>query len=317
MVDKPVEKAKILLEALPYIMRFRDKIFVIKFGGAAMVAEDLLRSVAEDILMLHLIGVHPVVVHGGGPQIGRQLDRLGIKSEFIHGMRVTSAEAAKVVEQILVGEINKELVALINHHGGRAVGLSGKDGQFITAKKMQFPAKPGETPPDLGYVGEVASVDPRIVHTLVREGFIPIIAPVAGDGNGTASYNINADVAAGKIASALGAEKLLLLSDTDGVKDKSGRFYSRLTARETERRIEDGTIVGGMIPKVQCCINALRGGVNKAHIVDGRVPHAILLEIFTDKGIGTEIHLAGRSERLTGQAIGGESPPDSAGKPGE
>lgn len=302
MVEQYIEKAKVLLEALPYLMRFRGKIFVIKLGGAAMVQEDLKARFAEDILLLHMLGIHAVVVHGGGPQIGKQLKKLGVDSQFINGMRVTTAETMRVVEEVLVGGINKEIVSLILSHGGNAVGISGKDGRLIEARKIKI--LPDGTPApsdDLGYVGEVEKVNTEIVHTLVRNGFIPIIAPVGADRFG-ATYNLNADVAASQLAVALQAEKLILMTDVEGVKDKKGTFYAKLTAKEAERRTKDGTIAGGMIPKVHCCVNALRAGVIKAHIIDGRIPHAILLEIFTDQGIGTEIHLAGRSAHTPGHS---------------
>ncbi len=309
-MENVIQKAEVFLEALPYIMRFRDKIFVIKFGGAAMVEENLKASFAEDILLLHYIGIHPVVVHGGGPQISKQLERSGVKSSFVNGMRVTDEATMQVVEQVLVGQINKEIVSLISKHGGNAVGISGKDGPLLQAKKIVSKAGLDGSPAvDLGFVGEVARVDPRIIQSLVRDRFIPVIAPVAADESG-GTYNINADPVAGAIASALKAEKFILMTDVQGVKDKAGALYSVLTAREAERRMEDATIAGGMIPKVQCCVDALRAGVSKAHIIDGRVPHAILLEIFTDKGIGTEIHLAGRSARAPEQ----RSLPSLAGK---
>ena len=296
-MEQVIEKAKVLLEALPYILRFRGKTFVIKFGGAAMVKEELKSSFAEDILMLHLLGVHIVVVHGGGPAISEQLKRLGVESKFIRGMRVTDEQTMQVVEEVLVGRVNKQIVTLIKSHGGKAVGISGKDGGLITARKLiGQPGPNGEAPDDLGFVGEVAHLNPEILHTLARGGFIPIVAPVAADEKGN-TYNLNADVAAGQLASALEAEKLILMTDVEGVKDKGGKVYSRLTAREAERAITDGTIGGGMIPKVNCCIKALREGAGKAHIIDGRVPHAVLLEIFTDTGIGTEMFLAGRSAK--------------------
>lgn len=309
VVERYIEKAKVLLEALPYILRFRGKIFVIKFGGAAMVKEELKSSFAEDILLLHLIGIHVVVVHGGGPAISRQLERLGVQSNFVQGMRVTDADTMQVVEEVLVGRVNKNIVSLIKKHGGKAVGISGKDGGLITAKKMELPPAPDGTPAgDLGFVGEVAHLNPEILHTLARGGFIPIVAPVGADDQGN-TYNINADVAAGQLASSLEAEKLILMTDVEGVKDKDGKIYSRLTAREAEAAIAEGIIGGGMIPKVQCCIKALREGAGKGHIIDGRIPHATLLEIFTDMGIGTEMFLAGRSASAapSGSTDGGTS----------
>jgi acetylglutamate kinase len=291
-MQKLIDKASILMEALPYIRRFYQKTIVIKYGGHAMVDSSLKNDFAMDITLMNYIGLNPVVVHGGGPQIEAVLNKMGKTSQFIDGMRVTDAEGMEVVEMVLVGKINKEIVSLINQHGGKAVGLSGKDGNLITARKLErsSPLHSGRRakPQDMGLVGEVQSVNPQVIDALDRSKFIPVIAPVGVGADGT-TYNINADMAAGKIASALNAEKLMLLTDTDGVLDEKGQLISSMNEKELKDRIKKGQISGGMIPKVACCLQALKEGVAKAHIIDGRIKHAVLLEIFTDVGIGTQI----------------------------
>ncbi len=291
-MENAIDKAKVLLEALPYIRRFYDKTIVIKYGGSTMEEERMKRSFALDVVLLKYIGLNPVVVHGGGPQIGEMLTKIGKKSEFIEGMRVTDGETMDVVEMVLVGKVNKEIVALINHQGGKAVGLSGKDGHLITAKKLRLTKSrsKGEMPEiiDIGMVGEVKAINPGVIEALEKENFIPVIAPV-GVGDEGETYNINADLVAGKIASALKAEKLILLTDVEGVMDGTHRLMPTLDARRAKRLITRKVISSGMIPKVNCCLNALEEGVAKTHIIDGRVEHAILLEIFTDVGIGTQI----------------------------
>jgi acetylglutamate kinase len=275
----PIEKADVLLEALPYIRRFAGKVLVVKYGGHAMENEELKDSFAQDVALMKYVGMHPVIVHGGGPQIDAALKQSGIVSRFVRGLRVTDAATMDVVEMVLVGKINGEIVALLNRHGGNAVGLSGKDGELFVARKRR-------TQEDLGFVGEVMGVNARVIEAL--QGFIPVIAPVAADGEGT-SYNINADVVAGKIAEALRAEKLILLTDVEGVKGRDGALIDTLSADVAADLLRDGTIVGGMIPKVECCLEALRGGVKQAHVIDGRVRHALLLEVLTSRGVGTEI----------------------------
>ena len=291
-MQKLIDKASTLMEALPYIRRFYKKTIVIKYGGHAMVDSSLKNDFAMDITLMNYIGLNPVVVHGGGPQIEAVLNKMGKTSQFIDGLRVTDEEGMEVVEMVLVGKINKEIVNLINQHGGKAVGLSGKDGNLITARKLEHssptPSGSGEKPPDMGLVGEVQSVNPQVIDALDRSTFIPIIAPIGVGTDGT-TYNINADMAAGKIASALKAEKLMLLTDTDGVLDEKGQLISSMNEGELKDRIKNGQISGGMIPKVTCCLQALKEGVAKAHIIDGRIKHAVLLEIFTDVGIGTQI----------------------------
>jgi acetylglutamate kinase len=292
-MENPINKAKVLVEALPYIRRFYDKTVVIKYGGNAMEADDLKRSFALDVVLLKYIGINPVVVHGGGPQIGELLTKIGKKSQFIEGMRVTDAETMEVVEMVLVGKVNKEIVTLINQQGGKAVGLSGKDGNLIIAEKMKLTRDrgKGESPEviDIGMVGEVKAINPGVIEALKRENFIPVIAPV-GVGEEGETYNINADLVAGKIASALKAEKLILLTDVEGVKDEKKQLIPTLDAKKAKRLIAQKVISSGMIPKVHCCLDALEEGVTKTHIIDGRVEHAVLLEIFTDVGIGTQIH---------------------------
>ncbi|MGH8476294.1 MAG: acetylglutamate kinase [Methylococcales bacterium] len=285
-----LEIARVLAEALPYIRKFQNKTIVIKYGGNAMIDEELKSSFAADIVLMKLVGLKPVIVHGGGPQIGNLLKKLGKNSVFIDGLRVTDQETMDVVEMVLGGLINKDIVNLINGHGGRAVGLTGKDGDFIRARKMQLKADnrtPGESAPvDLGQVGEVTSIDPEIVKLLGDSNFIPVIAPI-GVGEDGRSYNINADLVAGKVAEILKAEKLILLTNTPGILDRNGDLVTGLSLAEIAPLIADGTISGGMIPKTDCAIEALKGGVKSAHIIDGRTKHAVLLELFTDRGVGT------------------------------
>jgi acetylglutamate kinase len=292
IMDNPIDKAKILIEALPYIRRFYDKTIVIKYGGSTMEEEGMKRSFALDVVLLKYIGLNPVVVHGGGPQIGEMLTKLGKKSQFIEGMRVTDGETMDVVEMVLVGKVNKEIVSLINQQGGKAVGLSGKDGRLITAERLKLTRSggKGKTPEviDIGMVGEVKAINPGVIEALEKENFIPVIAPV-GVGEEGETYNINADLVAGKIASALKAEKLILLTDVEGVMDEKRRLIPTLDVKQVKRLISQKIISSGMIPKVHCCLDALEGGVAKTHIIDGRLEHAILLEIFTDVGIGTQI----------------------------
>ena len=291
-MGNPIDKAKVLIEALPYIRRFYDKTIVIKYGGSTMEEKRMKRSFALDVVLLKYIGLNPVVVHGGGPQIGEMLMKIGKKSQFIEGMRVTDGETMDVVEMVLVGKVNKEIVDLINQQGGKAVGLSGKDGRLITAKKMKLTKSrgKGKMPEiiDMGMVGEVKAINPGVIEALKKENFIPIIAPV-GVGEEGETYNINADLVAGKIATALKAEKFILLTDVEGVKDEKHRLIPTLDAKQAKRLISQKVISSGMIPKVNCCLDALGGGVAKTHIIDGRLEHAILLEIFTDVGIGTQI----------------------------
>lgn len=282
--------ARILIEALPYIRRFKGKTMVIKYGGNAMLDERLKSGFARDIVLLKLVGINPVVVHGGGPQIGGLLERLGKTSRFVDGLRVTDAETMDVVEMVLGGLVNKEIVNLINRHGGRAIGLTGKDGGLIRARKIEMWRKGPETDApeiiDLGHVGEVAAIDPDLLQLLVGTDFIPVIAPI-GVGEDGHSYNINADLVAGDLAEVLRAEKLILLTNTAGVLDAAGQVIPRLDAAEVERLIAAGVITGGMIPKVRSLVEAARKGVGSVHIIDGRVEHAVLLELFTDRGIGT------------------------------
>ncbi|MDA8161223.1 MAG: acetylglutamate kinase [Desulfobacteraceae bacterium] len=287
-----VEKAKVLIESLPYIKNFANKTVVIKYGGHAMVDEALKSSFALDIILLKYIGINPVVVHGGGPQINEFLQKMNIQSSYVQGMRVTDGETMDVVEMVLVGKVNKEIVSLINYHGGKAVGLSGRDGDLVKARKMKIvKSQLADAPPeiiDLGRVGEVTSVNPDILETLDAKDFIPVIAPV-GVGEDGRSFNINADLVAGAIAAKLKAEKLVLLTDVEGVLDKDRALIPSLTCAQAEERIATGVIVGGMIPKVRCCMAAVRDGVKKAHIIDGRLEHSLLLEIFTRQGIGSEV----------------------------
>ncbi|MBC7756996.1 MAG: acetylglutamate kinase [Bdellovibrio sp.] len=286
---KPAQKAHILAEALPYIKRFFDKTIVIKYGGNAMTDEHLKQCFAQDVVLLKLIGMNPVVVHGGGPQINEMLDKLGKKGVFIQGMRVTDAETMDVVEMVLGGQVNKEIVNLINRHGGKAVGLTGQDGNFIHAHKllmedMNDPSKMI----DVGQVGEITAIDPSIINFLDTGDFIPVVAPIGVGKNGE-TYNINADVVAGKLAEILGAEKLILLTNTPGVLDKAGNLLTGLTPKEIDDLVADGTLSGGMLPKISSALDAARSGVKAVHIIDGRVEHALLLEVLTDEGVGTLI----------------------------
>ncbi|MDG4555666.1 MAG: acetylglutamate kinase [Candidatus Competibacter sp.] len=284
--------AHVLTESLPYIRRFAGKTLVIKYGGNAMENEHLKNSFARDIVLMKLVGFNPVVVHGGGPQISELLKRIGKESRFVDGMRVTDSETMDVVEMVLGGLVNKEIVNNINRHGGCAVGLTGKDGDLIRARKLTISRKTPELEApeiiDIGHVGEVASIDRSIVETLAHGNFIPVIAPI-GVGNDGESYNINADLVAGKMAEVLHAEKLILLTDTTGVLDQAGNLLTGLDARQVQSLIDDGTIHGGMLPKIGCALEAVRGGVKAAHIIDGRIEHAVLVELFTDAGIGTLI----------------------------
>ena len=292
-MQNEITKAKVLIESLPYLREFNGKTVVIKYGGHAMVDEELKKNFALDIILLKYIGINPVVVHGGGPQINEFLKKMQITSSYVQGMRVTDGPTMDVVEMVLVGKVNKEIVGLINHCGGRAVGLSGRDGDLVQAKKMKILGKPEteNAPPeliDLGRVGEVTHINPEILTTLASKDFIPVIAPV-GVGEDGQAYNINADLVAGAIAAELKASKLILLTDVEGVKDSQGQLISSIAISSIEQLISDSVIKGGMIPKLRCCASAINGGVNKAHIIDGRQEHAILLEIFTHKGSGTEI----------------------------
>jgi acetylglutamate kinase len=295
-MDDLVKKSEILHEALPYIRRFHQRTFVVKYGGAAMTDDKLKESFARDVCLLRYVGIKVVVVHGGGPQINRMLDRVGIRSSFNAGLRVTDDETMDVVEMVLGGGVNQEIVGMICNHGGRAVGLSGKDDRFMRARKLdKVEAKDQTGAPilvDLGRVGEVNHVDVSIVEQLMSSGFIPVIAPIAVDDEGH-SLNVNADTAAGAIAGALRATKLMLMTDVEGVKTKSGELLTSFTAPEAEEMIGNGTITGGMIPKVRCALDAVGAGVDQVHIVDGRRAHALLLEIFTDRGVGTLIRRKG------------------------
>jgi acetylglutamate kinase len=283
------QRVDILLEALPYIREFRGKSVVIKYGGSAMESADLKEPFALDVILLHLVGINPVIVHGGGPQIGALMKKLGKEPKFVGGMRVTDAETVEIVEMVLVGKINTEIVGLINHHGGRAVGLSGKDGTLLRARKRMHRTADGQAI-DIGLVGEVETVNAEPIRLLEERGFVPVIAPVGVGARGE-TYNINADLVAGEVAAALGAEKLVHLTDVQGIKGTDGRLISTLSRKEAERLMQAGVIDGGMLPKVESALRALEGGTAKAHIIDGRVPHAILLEMFTREGVGTEIIL--------------------------
>jgi acetylglutamate kinase len=284
--------ADILIEALPYIRRFYGETIVIKYGGHAMVDETLKEDFARDITLMKFVGLHPVVVHGGGPQIGSVLDKMGISSHFVDGLRVTDEPTMDVVEMVLVGKVNKEIVAQISQQGGKAVGLSGKDGGLILSRKLHLvrPQRQDKPPEiiDMGMVGEVTAVKPEIIRTLESGGFIPVIAPV-GVGKSGETYNINADWVASKIAVALNAMKLILLTDVEGVMGQGGSLISSMKAKAVQKLLEEGTVSGGMIPKIQCALEALQRGVKRVHIIDGRKRHAVLLELFTDKGIGTEV----------------------------
>jgi len=295
-MNKLIKKADVLVEALPYIRTFTGKTVVIKYGGKAMTEDALKDRFALDVVLLKYVGLNPVIVHGGGPQIDQMLSRLGLEAKFRQGVRVTDRPTMDVVEMVLGGKINKEIVGLLNRHGARAVGLTGKDGGLIQAKPLtakawaeSLQADPDGLPEeDFGLVGEIQTVDPQIILKLQQENFIPVIAPIGMDREGH-TYNINADLVAGSIAAALQAEKLLVLTDVKGIRDAKGRHVSTLSRKDMQRMVKKGTISEGMLPKVHACLTALEGGVRKAHIIDGRMPHAILLEVFTDKGIGTEI----------------------------
>ncbi len=289
---RATEVAQVLTEALPYIQRFSGRTIVVKYGGNAMTDEALKASFARDIVLMQTVGMRPIVVHGGGPQIGDLLSRLNIESKFIDGMRVTTEETMDVVEMVLGGLVNKDIVSLLNQAGGRAMGLTGKDGQFIRASQLKIERKTPELEApeiiDIGHVGQVEAIDTRILTMLTENDVIPVVAPIGVGPNGE-SYNINADLVAGKLAEVLKAEKLMLLTNTAGVLNKEGQVVTGLVAEEVQSLIADGTISGGMLPKVSCALSAVNAGVNSAHIVDGRVPHSVLLEIFTDQGVGTQI----------------------------
>ena len=290
--ERAPQIAKVLTEALPYIQRFSGKTLVIKYGGNAMVDEDLKNSFARDVVLMKAVGINPIIVHGGGPQIGQLLDRIGKESRFVAGMRVTDAETMDMVEMVLGGQVNKSIVSLINNHGGRAVGLTGKDGGMIRAEKLHIspddPAVDVSEVIDLGHVGNIKSIDTSVVDMLVNSDFIPVIAPIGVGENGQ-SYNINADLVAGKLAEVLKAEKLILLTNTAGLLDKNGELLTGLDAGQVNKLIDEGVIYGGMLPKISCALAAVNSGVSSAHIIDGRVQHAALLEIFTDEGVGTLI----------------------------
>ncbi len=291
MTDEYIKKAEVLLEALPYMRRFQGQTVVIKYGGAAQLEPKLKAAFARDITVLQYLGIHPVVVHGGGPQIGKVLAQMDIPTRFVEGQRVTDERTMDVVEMVLAGKINKEIVSLINTAGGSAVGLSGKDGRLLTARKLQFYKPREDEPPeiiDIGLVGEVTEVNTALIRTLQQEHFIPVIAPV-GVGDAGETYNINADTVAGAVAKAMQAAKLILLTDVAGVLDENQHLVSSLDRDRALVMMDEGTIKGGMIPKINCCLEAVTGGVGKAHILDGRMLHSVLLEIFTDTGIGTEI----------------------------
>ncbi|MBV1891913.1 MAG: acetylglutamate kinase [Gammaproteobacteria bacterium] len=290
--DNALQTANILTEALPYIQKFTGRTLVIKFGGNAMIDEQLKQSFARDIVLMKLVGINPVIVHGGGPQIGELLDKLNIDSHFVDGMRVTDSKTMDVVEMVLGGAVNKEIVSLINHAGGKAVGITGKDGQLITARKMVVTRKNPEMEApeiiDIGQVGEVEHINTGVIDMLTSSDFIPVIAPIGVDSEGN-SYNINADLVAGKLAEVLQAEKLLLLTNIAGLLDRDGTVLTGLTTEQVDGLIADGTISGGMLPKIRCALDAVKASVRSAHIIDGRVSHAVLLEIFTDEGVGTLI----------------------------
>jgi len=292
-MDELIAKAEVLLEALPYIQRFAGRTVVIKYGGSAMLDDRLKLGFAQDIVLLNSLGLHPVIVHGGGPQIGKALERVGLETRFIRGQRVTDEATMEIVEMVLGGQINKAIVSNIERHGGTAIGISGKDGNLLTATKLEI--EDG----DLGCVGRVSQVRPEVIDKLRESSFIPVIAPIGSDVAGR-SYNINADVVAAEIARALGAEKLMLLTDVEGILDADGKLQPFLDIEAARGAITDGTVAGGMVPKVECAISALTGGVGQVHIIDGRVSHAVLLEIFTRKGVGTEVVAEPR-------AAGGES----------
>ena len=286
------DRAQVLTEALPYLQRYTGKTIVVKYGGNAMESDELKNAFARGIVMLKALGINPVVVHGGGPQIGEMLERLNIESRFVQGMRVTDANTMDVVQMVLGGLVNKEIVTLINKNGGKAIGITGKDGQFITAKRLkvtrQTPEMTAREIIDVGHVGEVETINIEVISMLQGSNFIPVVAPIGVDDNG-ASYNINADLVAGRLAEKLNAEKLLLLTNTAGLLNREGELLTGLSVDQVEQLIADGTIYGGMLPKIQCALSAVQNGVNKAHIIDGRVPHAVLLELLTDRGVGTLI----------------------------
>lgn len=292
--SRAAETARVLVEALPYIQRFSGSTVVIKYGGNAMENEELKHSFARDVVLMKAVGIHPIIVHGGGPQIGDLLKRLGKETSFVQGMRVTDSETMDVVQMVLGGLVNKEIVNLLHKNGGRAIGLTGKDGELIRARKLVL--EPEDDSPelhspeiiDIGHVGEVESIDTRALETVSGGDFIPVIAPIGVDDQGVA-YNINADLVAGKVAEVLRAEKLILLTNVEGLKDNDGKVLTGLSAEKVQALIADGTIHGGMLPKIRCALESVQGGVNSAHIIDGRVAHAVLLEILTDRGIGTLI----------------------------
>lgn len=293
-LDNAMNVANVLTEALPYIQRFTSKTIVVKFGGNAMVDEALQNSFARDIVLMKLVGMNPIVVHGGGPQIGNLLEKLNIESKFVDGMRITDSATMDVVEMVLGGTVNKQIVSLINSNGGKAIGITGKDGQLIRAKKLaqkqsqQLNTAKDSEIIDIGHVGEASSINVDVINMLINSDFIPVIAPIGVGDDGT-SYNINADLVAGKIAEVLQAEKLMLLTNVSGLQDKQGNILTGLNTEEVDALIEDGTIYGGMLPKIGCALDAVKCGVTSAHIVDGRVAHAVLLEVFTDEGVGTLI----------------------------
>lgn len=294
-LDNAKNIAKVLTESLPYIQKFVGRTIVVKYGGNAMVDESLKQSFARDIVLMKAVGMNPIVIHGGGPQIGRVLERLNIESNFIDGLRVTDSQTMDVVEMVLGGLVNKEIVSLLNGHQGKAVGISGKDGNLIRARKLKLKkkgSKVGAEEIDIGQVGEVVSINTEILEVMKDSNFIPVIAPIGTDETG-ASYNINADSVAGEIANVLGAEKLILLTNIAGVQDKQENVLTGLSIKQVDKLIADKTIQGGMLPKVECALNAVKGGVHSAHIIDGRVEHAVLLEIFTDAGVGTLITKSG------------------------
>ncbi|TDG15700.1 acetylglutamate kinase [Seongchinamella unica] len=290
--DAALNIAKVLTEALPYIQRFTGKTVVVKFGGNAMVDPELHESFARDVVLMKLVGMNPVVVHGGGPQIGKLLEKLNIHTEFVDGMRVTDAETMDVVEMVLGGSVNKEIVSSINRNGGKAIGVTGKDGQLIRARKLKVTRHSPELDAseiiDIGHVGEVDQIDTEVLSVILNSNFIPVIAPIGVDRQGN-SYNINADLVAGKLSEVMQAEKLMLLTNVSGLLDKNGDILTGLSTKEVDGLIADGTIHGGMLPKISCALDAVKSGVASSHIIDGRVPHAVLLEIFTDEGIGTLI----------------------------
>ena len=296
--DAATQVANVLTEALPYIQRFTGKTIVVKFGGNAMVDDQLKEQFARDVVLMKLVGMNPVVVHGGGPQIGSLLEQLNIEAHFVNGMRVTDSQTMDVVEMVLGGSVNKEIVNLLNHNGGKAVGITGKDGELIKAKKLtvnhQSPEMAAPEIIDIGHVGEVESIDTSVLDMLINSDFIPVIAPI-GVGHDGSSYNINADLVAGKIAEVMQAEKLMLLTNVAGLLDKEGNVLTGMSTQHVDALIADGTIYGGMLPKIRCAQDAVKAGVISSHIIDGRVPHAVLLEIFTDEGVGTLITNQGQA----------------------